>query len=62
MKTNESLAAIAIAALRGPHENGYGGWRQNMPRCKFWMGWIPFSGFPYPTIVSAVDAVNFSGR
>ncbi|MEZ4282117.1 MAG: hypothetical protein R3F21_21140 [Myxococcota bacterium] len=29
-----------------------------MPRRKFWMGWIPLSGFPYPTIVSAVDAAN----
>lgn len=40
------------------HLNGYGSWSQNMPQRKFWMGWIPFFGFPYLTIVSAVDAAN----
>jgi hypothetical protein len=40
------------------HLNGWGPWR-NMPQRKFWLGFIPFYGWPgYLQIKSMIDANN----
>ena len=38
--------------------NGWGSFNANAPQRKFWLGWIPFYGYGYLTVVSATDAAN----
>ncbi|MBY0401337.1 hypothetical protein K2X89_13645 [Myxococcota bacterium] len=40
------------------HLNGWGSFGENAPQKKFWMGFIPFFGFPYLNVVSAIDTAN----
>lgn len=40
------------------HLNGWGNFGRNAPQKKFWMGFIPFFGFPYLTVVSAIDSAH----
>lgn len=40
------------------HLNGWGSFGRNAPQKKFWMGFIPFFGFPYLNVVSAIDTAN----
>ena len=38
--------------------NDWGSFNQSVPQKKFWMGFIPVYGWPYLSIVSAIDAFN----
>lgn len=39
--------------------NDWGSWSRNMPQKKFWLGFIPFYGWPgYLQVKSAIDARN----
>lgn len=38
--------------------NGWGSFNQNVPKRKFWFGFIPGFGFPYLSVVSAIDVAN----
>lgn len=38
--------------------NGWGNFNTNAPQKKFWLGFIPFYGYGYLTVVSATDAAN----
>jgi hypothetical protein len=39
--------------------NDWGSWSRNMPQRKFWLGFIPFYGWPgYLQVKSAIDARN----
>ncbi len=40
------------------HLNGWGSFRKNVPKKKFWMGFIPVFGFPYLNVVSAIDTAK----
>ena len=50
--------SILHAGLGEWHLNGWGSFNQNAPQKKFWLGWIPFYGIGYLTVVSATDAAN----
>ncbi|MBK7950577.1 MAG: hypothetical protein IPK00_17910 [Deltaproteobacteria bacterium] len=39
------------------HLQGWGSFGK-VPQKKFWMGFIPLFGFPYLTVVSAIDTAN----
>lgn len=39
------------------HLKGWGSFGK-VPQKKFWMGFIPLFGFPYLTVVSAIDTAN----
>lgn len=56
--TGAMWLSILHPGLGEYHLNGYGSWSRNMPQKKFWMGFIPIYGFPYLTVVSAIDAAN----
>ena len=50
--------SIAHPGLGEYHLKGWGAW-SNMPQQKFWLGFIPFYGWPgYLQIKSAIDAKN----
>lgn len=40
------------------HLNGWGSFGRNVPKKKFWMGFIPIFGFPYLNVVSAIDTAK----
>ena len=40
------------------HLNGWGSFGRNLPQKKFWLGFIPFFGFPYLNVVSAIDTAH----
>lgn len=56
--TGAMWLSVLHAGLGEWHLNGYGSFRENVPQKKFWLGFIPIYGFPFLSIVSAIDAHN----
>lgn len=51
--------SIAHPGLGEWHLNGWGSMARNAPQKKFWLGFIPFYGWPgYLQVISAIDAAN----
>jgi hypothetical protein len=50
--------SIAWPGLGEWHLNGWGSFRRNVPKKKFWMAWIPVYGWVYLRIVSAEDTAH----
>jgi len=51
--------SIAHPGLGEWYLNGWGPFEQNAPQRKFWLGFIPFYGWPgYLQVISAIDAAN----
>lgn len=58
-KTAATWLSVAHPGLGEWYLNGWGPMSQNAPQKKFWLGFIPFYGWPgYLQIKSAIDANN----
>lgn len=58
-KTAATWLSVAHPGLGEYYLNGWGSFDRNCPQKKFWLGFIPFYGWPgYLQIKSAIDANN----
>lgn len=58
-KNGAMWLSIAHPGLGEWYLNGWGSFNENAPPKKFWLGFIPFYGWPgYLQVISAIDAAN----
>ena len=58
-KNSAMWLSIAHPGLGEWYLNGWGSFSENAPPKKFWLGFIPFYGWPgYLQVISAIDAAN----
>ena len=58
-KNGAMWLSIAHPGVGEWYLNGWGSFSQNAPPKKFWLGFIPFYGWPgYLQVISAIDAKN----